>query len=306
MSKIFISINMGFGNKLMNLIIGLYTKYINNMDLYLLVFKSEHETNDDKTIIDIFPGISNYATILNNWKEVDDIFPMDTRIIHSCEGNADVLHNFKKDNTKNHIIKTPRYCYRFVMDFYNELPNDYKNMLRINEQLLLPSTHNLVDKNYVSVHIRYGDKLDISSKDDQYHYIIYTPDVYIQFINYFLKKNWTVYILTDDVKIVSEFIVNKIKSTNKLILLDIPFIDSFYILSKAVYSFLSISSFSMLAAIMNTKLKKGYIIDRYDHMSRAISEESINLPKQVKRIKNKRYILNDDVVLMKKMIKHRE
>ena len=138
---------------------------------------------------------------------------------------------------------------------------------------------------------------------------MYTPDYYINMIISLLKKknNKKIYILTDDIKIVTNFIMKKIKSNN-VILLDIPFFESFYILSKARYIVLSISSFSILATLINKKLKTAYYLERPSDISKyAIGEENIiKNNDKIKIIDNKKYILNYNFKLMLKMIKSKK
>ena len=310
----FLKISQGFGNKLCNVLIGLFFKYINNATFYTLILNSEHDKDGDNSIIEIFPEIKDYMIIFNNWNEVDQKFNKIKSKDIWCKSYFDI-NNFKfASNSKTiHFIRGGVGCYKHIFDIYNNLPLEYKNLIRINEKLISNKIINITNKDYIAVHIRYGDKLKISLNilnpfnnklKNQYTYIIYTPEFYIKIIKYFLKKKLKIYILTDDVKIVEYFIMRKINNKN-VILLDLPFLESFYILSKSKFNILSTSTFSFLATLINKKLKKAYIVQRpLDIKNYSIPDEFMlkDENKKIKKLKNKKYILNYNIDLMKQMI----
>ena len=305
----FLKISEGFGNKILNLIIGLYIKYINNAEFNTIIIKSKHETNIDKNIIDIFPKIKEFVNIHNNWDKVEKHFQGKERNEINCN-TIKKISDLKFSFEKVIFIKKPYNCYFYIYDIFNKLPESYKNIFEINASLIDNKIKVLTLDDYIVVHIRYGDKLKLSlNKENRFIYLMYTPEYYINMIINLLKKknNKKIYIITDDIKIVTNFIMKKIKSSN-VILLDIPFFESFYILSKATYIVLSISSFSILATLINKKLKTAYYLERPLDISKyAIGEESIiKNNDKVKIIDDKKYILNYNFKLMLKMIKSKK
>lgn len=320
--KVFIVLKDGFGNKIYNLIIGLYIKYINNFDhIYTLLRKSYHETDDDKLVTDLFPNIKNYVTVLKTWEEVDTLFSQHSRVTIYCK-NEYTLDDLKfNDNNKNYIVRAPSACYTLVFKMYNIIKNKYSDLFTFNKTILNKDIIKLTNDKYVTVHIRYGDKLDISTftqklKDRDYNklsseeldkirysYLLNSPYAYIKFINYYAKKNMKVFVVTDDVEIVENYIMSKIEQNNDVQLLDVDFVNAFYVLQNATFSFLSESSFSVLAAFLNKNLKKGFILqDRDDH---PYFFKITELPSNVKIIRKNKYILNYNMDLMKEMIKSR-
>ena len=83
-------------------------------------------------------------------------------------------------------------CYKYLFRIYNELPKDFKECFKINENIIDKNIKKKVnDKDFCAIHIRYGDKLKLSidkEKNIQFKFLIYTPKYYIKMINIFLKK----------------------------------------------------------------------------------------------------------------------
>ena len=184
----FLKISEGFGNKILNLIIGLYIKSINNAEFNTIIIKSKHETNIDKNIIEIFPKIKDFVKIHNNWNEVEKYFEGDERNEINCN-TIKKINDLKFNFEKVIFIKKPYFCYFYIYDIFNKLPESYKNIFEINEDLIDNKIKILTQNDYIVVHIRYGDKLKLSlNKDNRFIYLMYTPDYYINMIISLLKK----------------------------------------------------------------------------------------------------------------------
>ena len=162
------------------------------------------------------------------------------------------------------------------------------------------------------VHIRYGDKLNISHKsyykndqDNIFKHLIYKPEYYIKMIKKLKKYNKKIFIISDDNIIVKKFILSKI-NYNNVHLLDISFLDSFYLLTKAKYIILSISTFSFLGMLINLNLKKAFYLKRQKELNNNMTPEEMHFnSNKIKIYENKKYILNYDKKLMFNMIKSR-
>lgn len=199
-------------------------------------------------------------------------------------------------------------CYKYLFRIYNELPKDFKECFKINENIIDKNIKKKVnDKDFCAIHIRYGDKLKLSidkEKNIQFKFLIYTPKYYIKMINIFLKKNKKVYILADDPIIIKKYILNDFINNKNVELIDTDWINSFYILYKCTFLVMSLSTFSMFAAFINKNLKKAYIIIRPKDISSQYNdllEEKVIEDTNWIKFEKKKYILNYDLQLMKEM-----
>ena len=165
---------------------------------------------------------------------------------------------------------------------------------------------NIQKSKYAIIHIRYGDKLEIAYRDinkmtrDQF--LIYTPQFYIDMINNILMmdKNITIYIITDSTNIINHFIINNNFNTMKNIhLLNINWLNSFYLFYKASYIVLSCSTFSMAGAYFNPNSKCYIVLYRDTDTYKAREEFSIS-PNMIifKDKKYRKYILNYNKTLL--------
>ena len=206
------------------------------------------------------------------------------------------------DSLKLHTKIDPNY--RLTYKIYNTFSLEDKSIFTINENFLkinyknpnhIKFIYDIKKKNdYAVVHIRYGDKLnylkkylnhdygDDKEKEDLLNtdvdkYLLYTPEYYIDKINYLLnaksisnnikKQNiyntkhkhtpHNIYIITDSDDLVREFIMkptNKFNNNPRVIFLDnLNWITSFYIMTHASYIIMSCSTFSYAAMYFNKK-----------------------------------------------------
>jgi hypothetical protein len=309
-NNFYLSIKDGFGNKIYRIIIGLYIKQINNKTFNSMIKKSKHD-DDNYTyhILNIFPNLKKEITLFDNYEILDKYFPLDERINIDCSYNFDFY--FQKSNKPIFLQKVSK-CFKYIFEIYPKLDLKYKKILEINEAIISKNIVEMSKNEFVLVHIRYGDKLDIShkayyrnKKENIFKFITYKPEYYIKMIKKFQKKNKKILIISDDNTIVKKFILNKINYDN-IHLLDISFLDSFYLLTKAKYIILSISTFSFLGMLINLNLKKAYYLKRPNELNKFIIPEEIHFnTNKLKIYENKKYILNYDQKLMYNMIKSR-
>ena len=203
--------------------------------------------------------------------------------------------------------------YRFAYTMYATFDDDTKKLFEINPKLLNSAIQqNYIDKRFACVHIRYGDKLCYALdefKQTKYtqHMImlpVYSPKYYIDQINELLTKDLDeILIMTDSVDLVKKYVMDKFRKNPKIVLFDSHYLDSYYLITQALYVILSYSTFSFSAAYFNPLatcyLLKNYLVDEpknYIYADGAISPKWII-------IDNQQYILNFDQKLLKKMIK---
>jgi len=305
--NIFISnIRGGFGNKIFDLLILLYLQYINGGKIYIIINKSHHELIHDKSIFDIFNKLKSEFNIIkieeiNNIEEKIDV---KKRIVLKCK-DIKSINDFHIDKKYKFIFLSKIYsCYKFIYELYNNYP--HKNLFSINKNIISKNILELTKQKYMIIHIRYGDKLKLSL-DGITEYILYSPQYYRYIIKKFFKKI-KIYIITDDIIIVQKFILDDIKNDN-IKILDIPWWDAFYCLTKSRYTVLSMSTFSFMATMLNKKLKKAYIVVRPEDSKILnkfrIPEENIIQYTNWIKINNKKYILNYDKKLIKTMTEYK-
>lgn len=300
MEKIIVKIRNGFGNKIFNLIIGLYLKKVNGGELYLWIEKSSHENNTDPTIADFFPKLNNYYNVIASKDELSSYYNSE-HLKFKCF-KVKNIDGFKL-NIKEKIILLfdCSFCYKFTYEIFNLLDDEIKNKFSINKKLIAKDILDISKQKYACIHIRYGDKLHLSINMNQFYYLLYTPKFYKYIINKLLKKNINIYIITDDIKIVNKYILNDINTQN-IHLLNTNWWDSFYVLANARHCVLSISTFSFLACMINKHLRLAYVVVRpKDIQKYSTSEEIIIYNTPWYKKDNKRFILNYDMDLMKKM-----
>lgn len=304
--KLIITLNGGFGNKIFNLLIGLYCKYINKFDtLNILIFESYHDNINDPSIFDIFKNVSELCKII----DLNEFLSMKkTAQIIYCQDikNIDEFKIIVQNNVDTIYIKKLFLCYTFMYEVIKYLQYINNSIFTINTNVISKEIVNISKTKYGIVHIRYGDKLNITLQKRQFSFIVYTPYYYRKIISKLLKKNINIYIISDDVDIVNKFIFRKI-TNDRLKILNISLIDSFYLLTKSQYTVLSISTFSFLGTLINNNIKKAYVVQRPNDIQKyKIPEENIISKTNWKKIYNKKYILNYDKNYIKKMLKYRK
>ena len=308
-NNFYLDIKDGFGNKIYRIIIGLYLKQINNKIFNAVIKKSKHEDNNIYHILNIFPNLKKEITLFDNYEILDKHFPRDKRININCSFNFNFY--LQKSNKPIFLHKISK-CFKYIFEIYPKLDLKYKKIFEINKALITKNIVEISKNDYVLVHIRYGDKLDIShkayyknDKSSIFKFIIYKPEYYIKMIKKFQNNNKKIFIISDDNIIVKKYILSKINYDN-VHLLDTSILDSFYLLTKAKYIILSISTFSFLGMLINLNLKKAFYLKRPKELNKFIIPEEMHFKtNKIKIYENKKYILNYDKKLMSNMIKSR-
>jgi len=309
--NIYFFIFSGFGNKVFYLIfaIYLYNFYNGKVIINLMLTKTPHNSNDDIKFDKIFPK----SSLKINYIYLDYIYSDKTILLQQKK----LFKKYPFFNIKN-LNSIPNYTilpentyfdssFKFTYDVYKTLNDEDKDIFKMDESLILDKNiKNIQKTKYALIHIRYGDKLEIAYRDinkmtrDQF--LIYTPQFYIDMINNILMmdKNITIYIITDSTNIINHFIINNNFNTMKNIhLLNINWLNSFYLFYKASYIVLSCSTFSMAGAYFNPNSKCYIVLYRDTDTYKAREEFSIS-PNMIifKDKKYRKYILNYNKTLL--------
>ena len=333
---IYIKNNTGFGNKIYDLIFAvyLYNLYNNNLvdniyktpykcSINYVIIKSKHENINDPTIDTIFINAKSKINFINERQY--------QTINKNKNNNINKIYN---DNPKlQNLNSFPKYE---ELSLYNKIDNNFKLVyemyktfsqkdkdifLNMNKNILTDENklNNIVSQNYSLVHIRYGDKLQylnnyfdnpdiniselIDTKSEKLYnldlFLLYTPDYYIHKINELLKntnENMNIYIITDSVNIVKQFIMSQSNFNNnsRIILLDkMTWWDSFYLFYYASHIILSSSTFCFAGSYFNkNKAKCELVLYHHDESKPNIAPEEYAISPNWKIIKEKKYILN--------------
>jgi len=247
---IYIKSYKGFGNKVFDLIVGVYlrNKYPDS-DIYFAIDKSIYDTENDPFFGKVFPkshGLFQYM-FMNKYKRVE------TTIMEIVIESLDDLPDVITENVR--FIG----MYKFIYQMYSNISASYRDVFQINPKLISKKIDDISNTEYGCIHIRYGDKLCyadenyVSNKYSHYQYPVYTPDYYILQIRNLLEAKIDVIVMTDSMDIVTKYIMPEFVDNPKVQLLDSQYIESFYLLTKAGYLVLSYSAFSFSAAYLNNK-----------------------------------------------------
>ena len=333
MKKIILKLKCGVIDNILKIIIGLYIKQINGGTLYIYLKRSPHENTseplktsvvrarhsfsrllqddggllanlhhpEEPTIVDLFPKLKKYYTIVNTRDEMAKYYECD-HYKFKCS-NIKQIEDFKLDiKQKTVVIKDLLSCYKYVYTIYDLLEDEMREIFSINRKIITKKILDITKEKYACVHVKYGENINMSLQNNQYCFLMYTPEFYKHIIKKIVEKKTKVYIITDDVNIVKKYILNDIKSKN-IILLDIDWWDSLYIMTHAYCNVLSMNIFSFVGCIINKHLRETYIVTRPKEIKEyEIPEENIlyNVPWYKKN--NKKYILNYDRSLMEEML----
>ena len=325
MVNLYIPTEAGFGNKIFNIIICLYIlnkihtkQYIK---LVVVIQEGVHNKSSDPTIDNIFPKLKNYLTFTPENKLPKDFsvrsWTKNNKKIYYSNLNDNNFNGLKKminQNVKHILIVSLHRLYPLVYNAFNSFSKQIKNSFEINTKIISNNILNIckTKRNFVTIHIRYGDKLKIASNNEENNHTlfpIYTPLFYIQMIKAFNKTKTPIYIITDTEIIVKNHIINKLTNNEKknITYLDVPYWDAFYLLKNSPYCVLSFSTFSLLSTMLNKRSNANIIVSRWEGNNKYLPEESLidKLPNMF-ILKNKKYILNYDRKLSKELRKDLE
>jgi hypothetical protein len=306
--QIYIYSNNGFGNKVFSLIcaIYLYNYYDGKCDINYIIAKSIHEDASDIDVQDIFPRSSHKIKYIFTTPEYfkESIKRLKMGNLFSLND----IYRFPKYNyLPNHFYV--RTLYNLTYKMYNTFKKEDKEIFNINPKLITDTrVFDIIKNDYSIVHIRYGDKISIiknyldTPKFD--YFLLNTPRYYIDMIKMLLKKSNKIVILSDSFELVNEFIIKNNFENNNIILLDTHWLNSFYLFYYASNIIMSSSTFSMAGCYFNKNNADCYLNLYHDNMDKHIIPEESAISPKWKIIHNKKYILNYNIPLLKKLLNY--
>ena len=298
----------GFGNKIFDLIIAVYLKNYLNYYIYFADIFSIHSKKLDPLLVNIFPNLSSEILFISE-NESDYIR---YKIKNTKIPNKRIIFNdniklkdFNQYFTTDRILLKTSFLYSYVFEIWKIFNNKEKLLFNININLINNSIIDISKTKYAAIHIRYGDKLKYALEyKNKFSFPLFTPQYYFDQITLLLKKNYTIVILTDSIKLIKYFLIEKYKINNdNLFLLDTNFLDSFYLLMYSSCLIMSHSTFSYSASLLGDFKEKEIILCS----SKKYEQDHFTLDYMVSKdwllIDNKKYFLNYDDILLKKMEK---
>jgi hypothetical protein len=338
---IYIKNDKGLGHKIFDLIfaIYLYNLYQGQCIIHYVLVKTKYETLQDPTLDKIFIKANNkiHFITLREYENLNINPKIKIYKIYDKDDIMQAVETFPSyDSLKLHTKFEPNY--RLIYKIYDTFGLEDKSIFTINENVLkinyknpnhIKFIYDIKRKNdYAVVHIRYGDKLnylkkylnhdygdDTSEKEELLNtdvdkYLLYTPEYYIEKINYLLNaKSITsntnkhkqkhilhnIYIITDSDDLVKEFIMkptHKFNNNPRVIFLDnLNWVTSFYIMTHASYIIMSCSTFSYSAMYFNKKKATAELL--LYHHNNTIDNSNMNIAPEEYAI-DPRWIINDD------------
>jgi hypothetical protein len=319
---ILIQLYAGFGNKIFDVIIGLYLKINLGYTIYYVDTVTSHIKSSDPKIKDIFQKISNEFIFISD-EEGDYIQYILNYKLYNPQ-NINNLKELKNYFAQNKLKLRTTALYHLVFDMYKTFDSETKKIFDINQNLILDDILSYSKTNYAIIHIRYGDKLNLAIDKDNlinknniniskgFTFItfpIYTPKYYYDQILQIKKLKIPIVILTDSIKVVKHFIINKYNLDNDpdIFIPDINFINSFYLMLYSNFIIMSHSTFSYSAYLLSTNIKEKEHIYVYCYTNvflKKYKTADLIISNDWKLIDNKKYILNFDQELVNQMNKY--
>jgi hypothetical protein len=308
----------GFGNKVFDCIIGMYLKINFGYTIYYVNTTSIHTKLNDPDIQEIFLKLNNQFIFIENnegdylkyYLKYRNEFP---KIYKLHELNNYFTTKLNKDFINQIQLLTPG-LYNLVYKIYDTFDNKTKKIFEINTNLINPNIKSYSGTKYATIHIRYGDKLNLAIKKKEYDnefykFPIYTPEYYYDQIKIIKKLGLPIVILTDSYSVVKHFILEKynLNSDPDIFMPDVPFIDSFYLLEYSSYIVMSHSTFSYAAYLLSKDYWKNkprvYTFCMIDEFFTIQKPHDLFIGKEWTIYNDKKYILNFNQELVKNMNK---
>jgi hypothetical protein len=292
-------ISEGFGNKLYMLTYYIHLffkikKYHKLEKLYLVHYDSFHELGkEEEKLYNIFPLLKNQKWL--EWIDWDKYSELSKNIKQSISHKEITdYQNVKLPlSSKGFIFSNKHFfqSYNFFMKLY-QFNNNYKK---------LDKSYNF---NGIAVHIRLSDKIKyiydyvIKKKNVKDVFSIFIPEYYTDILKNF-SLDTPVYIFTGSPRIFKKIYLPHFK--HKVVLVDLSFYESFYLLTKFKNIILSESTFSIIASYFNNKGRNIYGHKYYFKNKRNIVSNLI--PYNTNKIESKKYFIKENKEFLKELYK---
>ena len=314
--QIYIYNNNSFGDKVFNLIYGiyLYNLYKGQCQINYIIAKSNITKNDEQDLDIIFPDSKNKI----NFIKYDQLSSYNKSVINKIINSHTIIFNTLKDFPKYenlpNIIKFND-CFQLTYKMYETFTKtDIDIFQNINNNLITDDSINLYKKlNYAIIDIRYEKNLiyNVNKEDNniiQYDsYLLYTPQYFVNMLR-MIDLNLFIIIITDSKEIVNDYIVNNYYNKTNYVFIDTNSINSFYLYYNAKHIIMSNNTFSMAGTYFNMsknnttnfKTKIYYLLYRNKTSIFSLPEEKA-ISEDWNIVSEKKYILNYNLSLISEL-----
>ena len=314
--QIYIYNNNSFGDKVFNLIYGiyLYNLYKGQCQINYIIAKSNITKNDEKELDIIFPDSKTKI----NFIKYDELTNYNKSVINKIINSHTIIFNTLKDFPKYenlpNIIKFND-CFHLTYKMYETFTKlDIDIFQNINNNLITDDSINLYKKlNYAIIDIRYEKNLiyNVNKEDNniiQYDsYLLYTPQYFVNMLR-MIDLNLFIIIITDSKEIVNDYIVNNYYNKTNYVFIDTNSINSFYLYYNAKHIIMSNNTFSMAGTYFNMsknnttnfKTKIYYLLYRNKTSIFSLPEEKA-ISENWNIVSEKKYILNYNLSLISEL-----
>jgi hypothetical protein len=298
---IFIDHYAGFGNYIYDLILGYYLKKRFQKKVYVVEYsKNLHVKGEIEWLHTIFPNLKMELHFIT--KEESQELKRKNRIENMKENDLKKMEECIKKKIKNYSIRIFTYkYYPWIYSIFLTFTEDEKNKFSFESSSFYEKYKDMIQEDFTGIHIRYGDKLlyGINKKNDRrfsfMSFPIYTPEYYHEQIMKLIKeKNEKIYIFTDSVSVVQQYLYHRFQYEKypNIQIMDIPFLDTFYILLHAKKFIMSHSTFSYAIYLLRKNIEQECILCSIQNIQKKYKSYDCFLFPKWKIIYGKEYILN--------------
>ena len=319
--QIYIYNNNSFGDKIFNLIYGiyLYNLYKGQCKINYVIDNSKY-TKEDETYLDIiFPDSKTKI----NFIKYDQLSTYNKSLINKILSTNSHTYNTLREFPKYEYLKDINHfndCFQLTYKMYETFEkSDIDIFQNINKSLITDEKVLLYQNlDYAILDIRYDNKLicnidknyKIKVQDDKF--ILYTPQYYTDMMR-LLDYNIDIIIITDSKELVIEYILRTYYHKNRFIFIDANYINSFFLFYNAKKIVMSNTTFSIAGAYFNMSNVNNvttnintkniyYLLYRDKNSKHSLPEEKA-IPDTWNIESYKKYILNYDILLITDMCK---
>ena len=257
--QIYIHNNNTFGDKVFNLIYGiyLYNLYKGLCKINYIIEISKNTKENEKTLDIVFPESKNKI----NYIKYENLSHYNKITLNKIINNSSKKYNSLKDFPKYenlNDINNFNDCFNLTYKMYQTFTIDDINIFQnINKSLITNQNIYLYQTiDYALIDIRYGNKIMCNkTKDDKCRvlddtFILYTPEYYIDMMR-MINPELLIIIITDSKEIIIEYILRKYYNKNNFVFIDSNDINGFYLYYNAKSIIMNVSTFSMAGSYFN-------------------------------------------------------
>lgn len=301
---IFMDHDAGFGNTIFDLILAysLHQKYKKDI-YYVEYYQQKHENHKMESLQDLFPELAKRIHFIT--QDESNLLKMNYPIVQIRKKQIQHINKIQYLLQKKPIQLFPYQYYSSVYSLFFSFSKDEQQYFLWDTSSQEEKYKDLLQEDFVGVHIRYGDKLyygiqEKKKKTKKKHgfmsFPIYTPEYYHEQIMNILKKkkDQKIYIFTDSPLIVQKFIYERYhyESFPNIQIMNTSYLDTFFLLLYSRYFIMSHSTFSYAIFLLKRNPQQECIFCTMHQLKEKYNSADCFFHPSWNFIFNKNYILN--------------